>query len=145
MRMKMKLVRLSGDHAEPPILMEVNTTPLIDVMLVLLVMLIITIPTRFHAISLDMGKGLPADIPVIHTVSIDFDGRISWDDKALSGQAALNAKLREVGTIAADDQPELHIRPNKLVDYNAVAAVMAAAQRSGVVKMGILGSEQFLN
>ena len=66
-------------------------------------------------------------------------------ETTLPNQAALNAKLREVGAVAADDQPELHIRPNKLVDYNAVAAVMAAAQRSGVVKMGIVGSEQFLN
>ena len=142
--MRMKLASLSGD-TEAPVLMDVNTTPLIDVMLVLLVMLIITIPMQLHSISLNIGNGVPTSKPVVHTVSIDFDGRISWDDQTLPNQAALNAKLREVGAIRAADQDEVDIRPNKLVDYQVVAAVMATAQRSGVAKMGIVGSEQFLN
>ncbi|MDR7269071.1 biopolymer transport protein ExbD [Pelomonas saccharophila] len=140
----MKLATASGS-TEPQALMEVNTTPLIDVMLVLLVMLIITIPMQLHSFGLDIGGSPPAanpPKPVVHVVSIDFDGTVYWDDQALNGRAAVDAKMQEVGALAAANQPEVHIKPNKLVDYGVVAAVMSSAQSHGVRKMGVLGNEQ---
>lgn len=141
-----KYTHRSSAEAEPEVMMDVNTTPLIDVMLVLLVMLIITIPIQLHSVNLDMPSGKPppqVTEPVVHEVFIDFDGVISWDGVALSGVPAVEAKLAEV--VAQPDQAEVHIKPNKLVEYSRVAAVMAAAQRLGVKKMGMVGNEQFID
>jgi biopolymer transport protein ExbD len=136
----------SSGGDEPEVMLDVNTTPLIDVMLVLLVMLIITIPIQLHSVNLDMPAGNPPPPlkdPVVHEVFIDFDGTVSWDGVALANHAAVEAKLAEVA--AEPDQSEIHIKPNKLVEYGNVAAVMAAAQRLGVKKMGMVGNEQFIN
>ena len=143
--MGMNVASLSASR-DPEALMDVNTTPLIDVMLVLLVMLIITIPTQLHSIGLTMGGATspPALPPVVHTLAIDFDGSATWDGQPLPDAAAIDARMREVGQLAADDQPVVNIKPNQLVDYNAVAAAMASAQRNGVAKMGIIGHEQFV-
>lgn len=138
----------SADSDEADVMLDVNTTPLIDVMLVLLVMLIITIPIQLHSVNLDMpppSPNQPLKDPVVHTVLIDFDGTVYWDETAMPNHAAVEAKLAEVAAIAnVADQPEVRIKPNKLVDYGAVAAVMAAAQRLGVKKMGMVGNEQFI-
>jgi len=134
----------SSGSDEPEVMMDVNTTPLIDVMLVLLVMLIITIPIQLHSVNLNMPNGSPPPItkePVVVEIFIDFDGTVLWNGEAVD-KAALETKLKAAAT--AEDQPEVHIKPNKLVDYGAVAAVMAAAQRLGVTKMGIVGNEQFV-
>ena len=142
--MGMNLAAVSGSR-DPEALMDVNTTPLIDVMLVLLVMLIITIPTQLHSIHLDIGKGEPpAQPPATHTVSIDFDGAVSWDGQVLRDPAALDVRLQELGAVDGPEQAALQIRPNKLVDYSAVATVMASAQRHHVAKMAIVGQEQFV-
>jgi biopolymer transport protein ExbD len=136
----------SSGSGEPEVMMDVNTTPLIDVMLVLLVMLIITIPIQLHTVNLDMpppSTQPPQQDPVVHTVLIDFDGTVYWDETALANQAAVDVKLKEVGDMPLDQQPEIHIKPNKLVDYGAVAAVMASAQRNNVKKMGMVGNEQY--
>jgi biopolymer transport protein ExbD len=133
-----------GDEAD--VMLDVNTTPLIDVMLVLLVMLIITIPIQLHSVNLDLPAGNPpppTKEPVVHEVFIDFDGTVFWDGTALPGMKDVEAKLAEVA--AEPDQSEVHIKPNKLVEYGNVAAVMAAAQRLGVKKMGMIGNEQFVN
>jgi biopolymer transport protein ExbD len=135
----------SSGGDEPEVMMDVNTTPLIDVMLVLIVMLIITIPIQLHSVNLDMpppSNVKPPKEPIVHEVFIDFDGTVSWDGVALSNQKAVEAKLAEVA--AESDQPEVHIKPNKLVEYGSVAYVMAAAQRLGVKKMGMVGNEQFV-
>ncbi|HEY9102084.1 biopolymer transporter ExbD [Chitinimonas sp.] len=132
----------SGD---PEVMAEMNTTPLIDVMLVLLIMLIITIPVQLHAVKLDMPAGNPPPTttePIVHRVDIDFDGTIFLDGETVPSHAALEAKFREYAAIP--DQPEVHLRPNKLVPYKDVAAVMAAAQRLGVTKIGMVGNEQFM-
>lgn len=143
--MGMKLATLSG-NAEPEALMDVNTTPLIDVMLVLLVMLILTIPTQLHTMGLFIG-GHPASSdapkPVVHVVAIDFDGTLYWNDQRLDNRAALDAKMQTVGALAVTAQPEVHIKPNRLADYGVVAAVMASAQSHSVRKMGVVGNEQF--
>jgi biopolymer transport protein ExbD len=135
----------SSGSDEPEVMLDVNTTPLIDVMLVLLVMLIITIPIQLHSVNLDMpppSKNQPLKEPIVHTVLIDFDGTVYWDETAMPNHEAVEAKLAEVA--AEVDQSEVHIKPNKLVEYGAVAAVMASAQRLGVKKMGMVGNEQFI-
>jgi len=135
----------SSGSEEPEVMMDVNTTPLIDVMLVLIVMLIITIPIQLHSVNLDMpppSTSVPLKDPVVHVVLIDFDGKVYWDENELPNHEAAEAKLAEVAAEA--DQAEVHIKPNKLAEYGAVAAVMASAQRLGVKKMGMVGNEQYV-
>jgi biopolymer transport protein ExbD len=108
-------------------------------------MLIITIPIQTHAIKLDMPAGNPPPPltpPIVVTIDIDFDGTIFWDGQQVPDRATLDAKLVEAAQ--TPDQPEVHLKPNKLVKYAAVAAVMADAQRLGVKKLGLVGNEQFL-
>src|SRR5205823_1355301 len=127
--------------SEPDVMVDINTTPLIDVMLVLLIMLIITIPIQLHSVNLNMPAGNPpppTKEPVVVTVDIDFDGTVLWNGEALPDRATLEAKLAQAAAIP--DQPEVHIRPNKLVEYKAVAAVLASAQRLGVTKLGMVGN-----
>ena len=130
---------------EADVMVDINTTPLIDVMLVLLIMLIITIPIQTHAVKLNMpvGKPPPSNVqPQIITIDIDFDGTIIWNGEQLAGRPELEARMRNAA--AAADQPEIHLRPNKLVKYRNVAMVMASAQRLGLTKIGIVGHEQFI-
>jgi len=135
----------SGSSSEDEVMMDINTTPLIDVMLVLIIMLIITIPVQLHSVNLNMPAGNPPPPPtppIVVTIDVDFDGTVLWNGETLANQQALEARL--VQTAALPDQPEVHLRPNKLVAYKNVAAVMAAAQRLGVTKLGIVGNEQFI-
>jgi len=136
---------VGGGGAEPDVMVDINTTPLIDVMLVLLIMLIITIPIQLHSVNLNMPAGNPpppTKEPVVVTVDIDFDGTVLWNGEALPTREALENKLQQ--TAAQADQPEVHIRPNKLVEYKSVAGVLASAQRLGVTKLGMVGNEQFV-
>jgi biopolymer transport protein ExbD len=142
--MSMNIGSGSSNNADPEPMMEMNMTPLIDVMLVLIIMLIITIPKQNHSVNLNMPVGTPPPItldPVIVTIDVDFDGTILWDNTIVPDRASLEAKLIAVASQA--DQPEVHLRPNKLVPYKSVAGVMASAQRLGVTKIGLVGNEQF--
>jgi biopolymer transport protein ExbD len=123
---------------EPEVMIDMNTTPLIDVMLVLLIMLIITIPAQLHAVNLDMP--LPTNVVKI---DVDANSVINWNGKPVASRAELEAKLTEAS--AQQPQPELHIRSHAKAKYEAAAAVMASAQRIGLTKLGIVGSEQFVN
>jgi len=134
-----------GSSGEPEAMMDINTTPLIDVMLVLIIMLIITIPVQLHSVNLNMPVGTPPPPlkePVVVTIDIDFDGTVLWNGEPVPDRAALEARLSRAA--AEPDQPEVHIRPNKLVEYKSVAAVLASAQRLGVTKLGMIGNEQFV-
>ena len=134
-----------GGSSDPEVMVDINTTPLIDVMLVLLIMLIITIPIQLHSVNLNMPAGNPPPPPappVVVTIDIDFDGTVLWNGEILADRAALEDKLR--GAAALPDQPEVHLRPNKLVEYKSVAMVLASAQRLGVTKLGVVGNEQFV-
>jgi biopolymer transport protein ExbD len=134
-----------GSQKEDEPLMEINTTPLIDVMLVLLVMLIITIPIQTHAVKLNMPNGAPPPVhkdPVVVTIDVDFDGTVYWNGETIASRALLEQKLAAIA--AQPDQDEVHLRPNKLVTYDHVAAVLASAQRLGVTKIGLVGNEQFI-
>jgi biopolymer transport protein ExbD len=133
----------SGD---PEVMIEMNMTPLIDVMLVLIIMLIITIPIQNHAVNLNMPNGAPPPSnvpPTVVNIDIDFDGTILWNGEVVPDYAGLEGKLRGVASVP--DQPEVHLRPNKLVAYKTVASVMAAAQRNNVTKIGMVGNEQFVD
>jgi biopolymer transport protein ExbD len=135
----------SGSSSEPEVMVEMNTTPLIDVMLVLLIMLIVTIPVQLHSVNLNMPAGNPpppTKEPVVVTIDVDFDGTILWNGETLPSRAALQAKLLQAA--AQPDQPEVHVRPNKLVEYKYVAEVLAESQRLGVTKLGMVGNEQFI-
>lgn len=136
----------TNNSAEPEMIMDINTTPLIDVMLVLLIMLIITIPIQTHAVKLNMPVGTPpppTKPPVVIQVDIDFDGTIIWNGEDIAGRSQLEEHFKQV--VDQPDQPEVHLRPNKLVTYKSVAMVMATAQRLGVTKIGLVGNEQFVN
>lgn len=135
----------SKRKARPQAMGEMNTTPLIDVMLVLLVMLIITIPIQLHAVDLNLPSGKPPQAttePDVVRIDIDFDGTILWNGEALRDRAALEARMREKAMQAI--QPDVHLRPNKFVKYERVAAVMASAQRLGLRKIGLVGNEQYV-
>jgi len=136
---------VGSSSKDPEVMVDINTTPLIDVMLVLLIMLIITIPIQTHAVKLNMPVGKPPTQivqPQVVTIDIDFDGTIIWNGETLSGRPELENRMR--GAAAMSDQPEIHLRPNKLVKYRNVAMVMASAQRLGLTKVGIIGHEQFI-
>jgi biopolymer transport protein ExbD len=136
----------SSSSDEPEVMMEINTTPLIDVMLVLLIMLIITIPAQLHSVNLDMPVSTPPTnkvAPVVVKIDVDANSVINWNGRPLAGRADLELKLTEAAAI--QPQPELHIRSHAKAKYEAVALVMASAQRLGLNKLGIVGSEQFVN
>ncbi len=134
-----------GGSSEPEVIMDINTTPLIDVMLVLIIMLIITIPVQLHSVNLNMPAGNPPPPlkePVVVTIDVDFDGTILWNGETIPSRQALEVKLHEAAS--QPDQPEVHVRPNKLVEYKYVAEVLAESQRLGITKLGMVGNEQFV-
>jgi biopolymer transport protein ExbD len=141
---KEKQGRRSGAPSDEP-MMDINTTPLIDVMLVLLIMLIITIPIQLHAVNLNMPNGNPppSDLkPEVLRIDIDARSTVLWNGEAVAELEEVERRFEQVA--AQPVQPEVHLRPDKLAKYNVVAGVMASAQRSGLTKLGIMGSEQFI-
>jgi biopolymer transport protein ExbD len=135
----------SGGGKDPELMMDINTTPLIDVMLVLLVMIIITIPIQLHAVNLNMPTGNPPPplvLPEVVKIDIDNASRIYWNGEWLQDRATLEDRMRAAA--AESVQPEIHLRPDKDARYGTAAEVMASAQRLGLTKIGIVGSEQFV-
>ncbi|MBX3655792.1 MAG: biopolymer transporter ExbD [Ramlibacter sp.] len=135
-----------GPGADPDaeVMVDINTTPLVDVLLVLLVMLIITIPIQLHSVSIDMPGAPPPPrqvLPEVVRVDVTPTGQVLWNGEALADQAALERRLQVAAAQA--DPPEIHLRPDRAARYEAVAAVLAASQRLGLVKVGIVGSEQY--
>jgi biopolymer transport protein ExbD len=126
-------------------LCDINTTPLIDVMLVLLIMFIITIPVMTHAVKLDMPR--PSDAPPppvqpeIIDIEIDFDGTVVWNGSVVPSMDTLEAYFRQESQ--KDPQPELHLRPDKRAKYDVVARVLASAQRNRLVKIGFVNVAEF--
>jgi biopolymer transport protein ExbD len=140
--MAMNLGTSSSD--EPEVMMDINTTPLIDVMLVLIIMLIITIPAQLHAVNLDMPVAATSEKkldPVVIRLDIDADASMRWNGQLLSDRQALEARLAEAASL--QPQPELHIRSHAKAKYEASVAVLVSAQRLGLTKLGIVGTERF--
>ena len=141
--MAMNVGNATGDSE---VMVEMNTTPLIDVMLVLLVMLIITLPIQTHAVKIDMPVGHPPPPPtppIVDNILVDFDGTIYWNGQAVDGKT-LDAYLYQQGQKMVEDQDEIHITANRLAKYDTVAKVMANAQRRGAVKIGIVNTNNYL-
>ena len=137
---------MQKEGGEPEVIVEMNTTPLIDVMLVLLIMLIITIPIQTHTVKLNMHTGSPPSVsapPQIVQVDISAGGNISWDGRVLGSRSELEEVIKTASAI--NPQPEIHLRPDMSANYETVAMVMASAQRLGLTKLGLIGNEQFAN
>jgi biopolymer transport protein ExbD len=127
-------------------MVSMNLVPLIDVMLVLLILFIVTIPIQTHAVKLDMptpnAEPPPQDQPaIVVDLVVDFDGTVIWNGSAVPNRATLRAFLETVGV--QDPQPEIHLRPNRLARYETVAQVLADAQSLGVEKIGFVGTGEF--
>ena len=135
----------TGSSGDPDVMIDINTTPLIDVMLVLLVMLIITLPIQLHSVNLNMPVGTPPPQlvkPDVLKIDIDADSRVYWNGEVLPDRATLEEKLAAAAALPV--QPEVHLRPDKASRYAQTAAVLASAQRLGLTKIGIIGSDQFI-
>ncbi len=133
-----------GDSEEPEVMMDINTTPLIDVMLVLLVMLIITIPIQLHSVNLEMPVGAPPTSlikPEKIQIDIDNNSVVYWQGLPVSAQELeANMKAVALGT----NQPEVHLRPNKDASYAVFANVLSSTKRIGLNRIAVIGSEQFV-
>jgi len=133
-----------GGEGEP--MVEMNTTPLIDVLLVLLILFILTLPVMTHAVKLDMPRPSLAPPPPVQVepirLDIDWDGSIIWNG-SLVRLEDLEGYFRSEA--AKEPQPELHVRPDRRADYDTVAKVLALAQRNGMMRIGFVGNEQFMD
>ena len=128
--------------AEPVPMIEMNTTPLIDVMLVLLVMLIITIPPQSHAVKLDLPVGItrPAPDPVKNMLVVTEAGALEWNGERVS-KPQLRALLD--ASAAMDPVPELHLKPDAGARYALVDEVLAMTKQAGVSSMGFVGNQDY--
>ena len=129
----------SGSGDEPSVLAAINTTPLVDVMLVLLIIFLITIPVINKTVKVELPKAvnIPTQTkPENITVAVDKAGNIYWNDKAMPNRDELLAHVRMAAVVKP--QPEVHIRADKDARYEAVGRVLYALQRGGIVKAGFL-------
>lgn len=139
-------MQTTGSNTEGEPMMDINTTPLIDVMLVLLIMLIITIPPQTHAVKLDLpqndGNPNPPPIdPVKNKVVISAAGQVLWN-----GSPVNLVQLRQFldATQQMDPVPELHLQPEAMAPYNYVDEVLAVTKQAKVSKMGFVGNEAYM-
>ena len=138
--MSMNVGNASG---EGEVMVEMNTTPLIDVMLVLLTLLIITLPIQTHAVKLDMPSANinpPTVIPETVELGVDFDGSITWNGQTID-RSTMDSYFEDAAR--KTPQPEIHLNPNRLAKYDSVAKVLADAQRLGVIHIGFTGIDQY--
>ncbi|MBY4674326.1 biopolymer transporter ExbD [Burkholderia multivorans] len=129
-----------SDDDDDGVMSEINMTPLVDVMLVLLIIFLVTVPVMQHAVKIDLphASSQPEDVKPTHVdVSIRADGTVLWDDQPVD-EAALRAKIEAAAQ--ATPQPELHLRADRKVPYERVADVMSAAQSGGLGKIGFVTS-----
>jgi biopolymer transport protein ExbD len=121
-----------------------NTTPLIDVLLVLLVMLIITIPIQLHSVQMDLPAGSPppdAPVPAAVKLEITRASAITWNGEAVHDRGDLEARLQAAAQVP--EQPEIHVHADAKTPYDTVAAVLTVAQRLGLQKIGVVGLEEY--
>ena len=134
---------MSANAVDGEVLVDINTTPLIDVMLVLLTLLILTLPIQTHAVKLDMPRPNtppPTTEPVVIDLGVDFDGTITWNGERVD-RAALDTKLLDAA--GQKPAPEIQLNPNRLAKYDTVAMVLADAQHLGVTHIGFTGIDQY--
>jgi biopolymer transport protein ExbD len=128
------------------VMCDINTTPLIDVMLVLLVTLIVSLPIMTHAVKLDMPQNRnppPPDQvrPEVIDLEIDFDGTVVWNGTVVNNLPQLEGYFRQESV--KDPQPEIHLRPDRRAKYDYVAKVLAAAQRNRMKRIGFVNTAEF--
>ena len=137
---------MSGGRDDGEPMMEMNTTPLIDVMLVLLIMFIITIPIQTHAVKVDLPVNQPQNTPPIdpqkNVISIDPAGVVSWNGVGVD-EVTLRQYLTQSAAIVPE--PELHFQPSPDARYEVVDRTLAVIKRSPVTKLGFIGNEQYRN
>lgn len=124
------------DQAE--VMSEINMTPLVDVMLVLLIIFIITVPVLTHSVNVDLpqAENALAEIkPETINIALDAQGKIFWNETPVT-TAELDARLASAA--AQQPQPEIHLRGDKALTYGQVAQTMAAIQRAGISKLGFI-------
>jgi biopolymer transport protein ExbD len=141
--MAMNIGKGDGDDS---VFIDINMTPLIDVMLVLITMLIITLTIQTHAVKLDMPVGhqpTPVVQPTVDNIMVDFDGTIYWNNQAVDWKT-LDSYFYLQGQKPVEEQDEIHITANRLAKYDTVAKVMANAQRRGAVKIGIVNTNNYI-
>ena len=134
---------MSTGTAEGEVMVEMNTTPLIDVMLVLLVLLIVTLPIQTHAVKLDMpapNTTPPTVEPETVDLGVDFDGTVTWNGTAVD-RSTMDSYFEDAAR--KNPQPEIHVNANRLAKYDAVAKVLADAQRLGATHIGFSGIDQY--
>ncbi len=137
---------MSGGTEDGEPMMEMNTTPLIDVLLVLLIMFIITIPIQTHAVKVDLPQNDPNNQvnvePDKNKISIDAAGVVAWN-----GTPVDDLTLRQYldATKSINPEPELHFQPDANARYETVDRVLAVVKRSGISKLGFIGNEQYRN
>jgi biopolymer transport protein ExbD len=132
-------------HGDPEVMIEMNTTPLIDVMLVLLVMLIITIPIQLHSVNVDMPAPSAAnqiEPPKAITIEVDAKSEVRWNGLVIADLGYLESKMQAEAE-KGNDQPEIHFLPDRAAKYEVVAAVMAMAQRAKLQKIGLANIPDF--
>jgi biopolymer transport protein ExbD len=136
---------MSTGTADGEVMVEMNTTPLIDVMLVLLTLLIITLPIQTHAVKLDMpapNQTPPTVTPPTVALGVDFDGTVSWNGAPVD-RATMDAYFEDIAKKPNAEQDEIHITANRLAKYDIVARVLADAQRLGATHIGFTGIDQY--
>ncbi len=134
----------TSSSGEPEVMMDINTTPLIDVMLVLLVMLIITIPIQLHSVELEMPVGTPpATLVKPEKIQIDIDAQsvVYWQGLPVTA-AELDQNMKAIAP--QQPQPEVHIRPDKASQYAIFANVLSNSKRLGLNKIAVIGAEQYV-
>jgi biopolymer transport protein ExbD len=127
-----------NDNSRQSPMSEINVTPMVDVMLVLLVIFIITAPLFTHAVKLELPQARSApsqEKPETVTLSIDGDGALFWNEERVE-QGELTARLAQAAK--AQPQPELQLRADKATRYEVIAQVMSAAQSNGITRMGFV-------
>ena len=135
---------MSGGTDDGQPMMDLNTTPLIDVMLVLLIMFIITIPVQTHAVKVDLPQNSNAPKPPIepdkNKVSIDISGNVFWNGTPIDDVTLAQYLER---TTAMSPEPELHFQPDAQARYEKVDQILAIIKRANVTKLGFVGNEQY--
>jgi len=133
----------AGERPAEPI-STINTTPLIDLMLVLLIMFILAVPVATHKVPLDLPTGAappdPGPPPIVHRLSLDAAGRLDWNGRAVSDRQA-QALLAQLARDPSD--PELHINVDPETRYERVDIILAEIRRAGVTRLGFVGNERF--
>ena len=139
-------MQTTGDNAEGEPMMDINTTPLIDVMLVLLIMLIITIPPQTHAVKLDLPVNQntppPPINPIKNVLTINNQDQVLWNGSPVSMD-----QLRQYldATQQMNPIPELHLQPDATARYEVVDEVLAVTKRAHIQKMGFVGNEYYMH